>query len=60
VSGPKKRRGRGRPQAKRDITVVPVRRDEIDVRRLARALLALAQAEADRERAEKEATDEAS
>lgn len=38
-------RGRGRPRIEREIRITPVRRDEIDVRRLARALIALAQAE---------------
>jgi hypothetical protein len=39
------RRARGRPRIEREIRVTPVRRGEIDVRRLARALLALAQAD---------------
>jgi len=39
------RRARGRPRIEREIRITPVRRDEIDVRRLARALLALAQAD---------------
>ena len=38
-------RPRGRPRVQREIHITPVRRDEIDVRRLARALMALAQAE---------------
>ena len=38
-------RARGRPRVEREIHITPVRRDEIDVRRLARALLALAQAD---------------
>lgn len=37
---------RGRPRREREIRITPVRRDEIDVRRLARALLALAESEA--------------
>ena len=36
---------RGRPRIEREIRITPIPRDEIDVRRLARALLALAQAE---------------
>jgi hypothetical protein len=39
------RRARGRPRIEREIHLTPIRRDEIDVRRLARALLALAQAD---------------
>lgn len=38
-------RARGRPRVEREIRITPIRRDEIDVRRLARALLALAQAD---------------
>jgi hypothetical protein len=38
-------RARGRPRIEREIRITPVRRDEIDIRRLARALLALAQLE---------------
>lgn len=38
-------RKRGRPRLQREIKVTPVRHDEIDVRRLARALIALVQAE---------------
>lgn len=39
------RRARGRPRIEREIRITPVPRDEIDVRRLARVLLALAQSE---------------
>lgn len=53
----RQRRGRGRPRIERRIVVEPVRREEIDIRRLARALLAIVQAEAARE-AQQEAHDE--
>ena len=53
---------RGRPRVQREIHITPVRRDEIDVRRLARALLLLVRAEERRDgsqtAAPKEMTDE--
>ena len=51
------RRARGRPRIEREIRITPVRRDEIDVRRLARVLLALAQAEENANEPKREATE---
>jgi hypothetical protein len=56
------KRSRGRPRADREIRITPMRRSDIDVRRLARALLLLVQAEERRDGtqtvAQKEQTDE--
>ncbi len=51
---------RGRPRIERDIRIVSSRREEVEVRHLARNFMALARAEQanDTKRREQEATDE--